>query len=1132
MRNGYYQHFKYDSAGLLIAKTNPTSTSSWPSAFMADPTTLYSYTYYSSADVPQWTGRLKTETMPANISGYRASETYEYDRAFTTGGVTNPTGAPVAGRGLITKKTHADTYYQSFGYNTYGYKMWEDNELRKRTTYVYDGYGRIVSITPPFPITHSETFSYLKPGTSPSYLHTTDSVYTHTSPAGVITTNIYDNNWRKTSTTSGTGAQAATTWFHYDANGNRDYVTDGRGTQSGDASYTTYSDYDNRNRVWQIRQPLGHTTVFHFDEVGNVRSIDKPDGTTESKTYDALNRVLTHTVPKENPANNNQVEDSVTCFFYNPSGTVHSVTNANGQMTTFDYNASDEKTKMTYPGGSFQQWGYDNAHNLKNRTTVGTTSVPGNVQSFGFDNRNQKHTMVWDNQAEWAYFIHDPVGRLTQTYNGTGAWNTNRIATVTRQYDDAGRMMYDRQEITGLATHEVDYEYDDDGHQSRLHITPTTYDYTFTYDTLGRFENIGPTNNPNSIQYHYIYDKASNEWWRRNLFSHMDQIYTRDSLNRMSRLDIRQTSSNVIGYESYGYDGMNRVTTITREDNKRDVFTYYKDGELWTASYGVTGIQAPDIGPPPDEPPADDPGDPPPTSGSNDPPPEQYDLPPPDAPPKENPDPGWLDSQPPSEKDSVNAPVEGDPVPVGEAITIEESHVADDGEAPDSARNVTYKLDKMGNRTSVIDGATTIYTPNALNQYTAVGGHTLTNGRYHEMDAYDGLSVTYINDERLSGATYLNYNYQLAYDSLGRCVTRTRDGVATYYIYDGENPIAEFTSTSAWAGWNLYGGRIDEIIQRNTYGYDNLWHYCFCQQDRNGNVTHLTNAGVPILSAIEKYRYDAFGTPTVFDANGTHITATLYNNRFLFTGREYAATFKFYEYRARAYNPALGRFMSEDPKGFAAGDYNLFRYCDNDPWDLVDPMGLDPVVVSLEANNLALEADVRNFTAMEANKFLGIWRFEYGTTVYRDSQKSLSLSETRTDHSHYHVLPPFDPTKTSVVETHSHTFDAVDWITHSTLSRDDVMRGYQKGRTEEVISPNGTRDRFRPPTDKPTPPGQEEGGIIERYNSATGKWAPLRGANTNLNDPTNPRNGMLHAPNANQEAQMTRQEMILRLRSF
>ena len=97
---------------------------------------------------------------------------------------------------------------------------------------------------------------------------------------------------------------------------------------------------------------------------------------------------------------------------------------------------------------------------------------------------------------------------------------------------------------------------------------------------------------------------------------------------------------------------------------------------------------------------------------------------------------------------------------------------------------------------------------------------------------------------------------------------------------------------------------------------------------------------------IERYTYDAFGAPTF---NGGQLSSTAYNNRFLFTGREYAATYRgnyvqaftFYEYRARAYNPMLGRFMSEDPKLFDGGDYNLFRYCHNDPVDFTDPMGLD-----------------------------------------------------------------------------------------------------------------------------------------------------------------------------------------------
>src|SRR5205807_7104038 len=98
-----------------------------------------------------------------------------------------------------------------------------------------------------------------------------------------------------------------------------------------------------------------------------------------------------------------------------------------------------------------------------------------------------------------------------------------------------------------------------------------------------------------------------------------------------------------------------------------------------------------------------------------------------------------------------------------------------------------------------------------------------------------------------------------------------------------------------------------------------------------------TGSGGAIL---ERYRYDVFGAPTILSANNIQLSTSAINNRFMFTGREYASTFGIYEYRARAYHPGLGRFTSEDPKGFDAGDYNMFRYCHNDPEDLTDPTGL------------------------------------------------------------------------------------------------------------------------------------------------------------------------------------------------
>ncbi len=44
--------------------------------------------------------------------------------------------------------------------------------------------------------------------------------------------------------------------------------------------------------------------------------------------------------------------------------------------------------------------------------------------------------------------------------------------------------------------------------------------------------------------------------------------------------------------------------------------------------------------------------------------------------------------------------------------------------------------------------------------------------------------------------------------------------------------------------------------------------------------------------------------------------------------------------RARYYDPAIGRFISEDPIRFAGGDVNLFAYTANNPVNFVDPWGL------------------------------------------------------------------------------------------------------------------------------------------------------------------------------------------------
>lgn len=234
-------------------------------------------------------------------------------------------------------------------------------------------------------------------------------------------------------------------------------------------------------------------------------------------------------------------------------------------------------------------------------------------------------------------------------------------------------------------------------------------------------------------------------------------------------------------------------------------------------------------------------------------------------------------------------------------------------------------LDVARNREGVIDG--TPFTPNNLNQYAET-----SNGSQHEMTGYGAATYRYLADTFLAEVSVPSQNYKLGYDALGRCVRRQTNRQVAYFAYDGARAILDYNAAGAITANALYGIGIDEIIARNNNGQGQFLH-----QDRLGSTTAVTGFDGTVL---ESYRYDAFGAPTIKSATGAVLSQTAINNRVLFTGREWVAQQGFYEYRARAYNPKLGRFMSEDPLGFAAGDANLYRYCGGDPVNRVDPSGL------------------------------------------------------------------------------------------------------------------------------------------------------------------------------------------------
>ncbi|MDR3762572.1 MAG: RHS repeat-associated core domain-containing protein, partial [Acidobacteriota bacterium] len=101
--------------------------------------------------------------------------------------------------------------------------------------------------------------------------------------------------------------------------------------------------------------------------------------------------------------------------------------------------------------------------------------------------------------------------------------------------------------------------------------------------------------------------------------------------------------------------------------------------------------------------------------------------------------------------------------------------------------------------------------------------------------------------------------------------------------------------------------------------------------DGLGSITSLTG-GTGVLAST--YTYDSFGNTTATE--GIH-------NPFRYTGREHDTETGLYYYRARYYDPSIGRFVSEDPVRFKAG-VNFYPYVMNAPTFFVDPLGLDQTI--------------------------------------------------------------------------------------------------------------------------------------------------------------------------------------------
>ncbi len=153
---------------------------------------------------------------------------------------------------------------------------------------------------------------------------------------------------------------------------------------------------------------------------------------------------------------------------------------------------------------------------------------------------------------------------------------------------------------------------------------------------------------------------------------------------------------------------------------------------------------------------------------------------------------------------------------------------------------------------------------------------------------------------------------------------------SNWTVYDGLDVHADLNATGAVTRRYLNGPAVDQVLARyDAATGQSAWYLT----DRLGSTRALAVITASAVNLLDRVDYDAFGQVTT-ETNAAQ------GDRFKFTGREYDSATGLYHYRARWYDPGTGRFLSEDPLRFAAGDSNLYRYVANAPTNFIDPTGL------------------------------------------------------------------------------------------------------------------------------------------------------------------------------------------------
>ncbi|CAJ3476360.1 RHS repeat-associated core domain protein [Burkholderia pseudomallei] len=781
------------------------------------------------------------------------------------------------------------------------------------------------------------------------------------SPSGRSITFNYDSSNRITSATDSSGRTIS---YAYNSAGSLDTVTYPDQT-------TEHYTYDSSNRMQTMQDRRGHVWVTNqYDANGRVTKQTYADTTFYQFVYttDSNNNVTATTVTDPNGNQEQVAFDSVsgypssdtrgygtslaqtTTFNREPSGLVDSVTDALNRTTAYTHDALGNVTRITRLSGTSGAVTTNFTYTSDYNQLASVTDPLGHTTNFSYTNGCLTQvtdalghsTTIQCNAAGQPTAVQDALGNsVTFAYQGYDLQGITDPLSRTTSYvvDTLGRRIATRDALSNVTL--TQYDTNDRAVSATDALNQTT---TLNYDGNG---NLLSVTLPNTGVIHYAYDNRNrlitrtdamnqNESWTYDGMGHVlthtdrkgqvtDVSY--DALNRRSLVSYADGSGIQSSYDagnrltsltdstsgtlSWGYDGLDRVTSTSSPQGSVS-YTYDAASRRTsmtaaaqaTANYTfdnanrLTAI----------------------TQGS-----ETVQL--------------AYDAD--NRRTTLTLP-NGITANYGYDNASELTGLTYTQSNGSAVGSLAYGYDADGRIISKSGTFATDVLPTATTQpatFDLNDRKTSFNGQALTYDANGNLTSDGTNTYSWNARNQLtqisqggNAQLSFSYDALGRRISKTVQGTATQFLYDGNNAVQETQGSTI--NPILVGLGIDERFARNdvtgrTYLLTDLLNSTIALTDPNGAIK-------------QQYSYDPYGNVTPSD------TTTGFTNPYQFTGRE-ADTAGLYYYRARYYSPMMSGFISEDPIGFAGGQPSFYAYTGGDPIMYRDPRGHELVLALIGA---------------------------------------------------------------------------------------------------------------------------------------------------------------------------------------